>query len=583
MAQIDIESLTFTHPGAESAALKNVSLSIEAGSFTCICGRSGCGKTTLLRHLKGALTPHGSRTGQVLIDGVPLTEIPVREQSQRIGFVLQRPDEQIVTDKPWHELAFGLENLGVEPNTIRLRIAEMSSFFGMQGWLHESVHNLSGGQRQLLNLAAVMALEPDILVLDEPLSQLDPIAASTFADALRKVKEDLGTTVIVAEHNLDSMLAAADELIVMESGRVVACGGPRKAASELFRKGAESARLLPTAARIFCRVAKAACAGAGEGAPSEAEAADAPETTPESPLKSEGIPLSVREGRAWLQGYVAKRAHCGNPEQQAGDAQRRQNAIPSQESPTLQLRGVWFRYERDGADVLQGLSLTAKHGDILAIVGGNGTGKSTLLKTACGIAKPYRGSVSILGKAMRKWNRKELFADGIALLPQEPSNLFSKDTVRDELLEMDTDEGDVMAIAQACGIPELLDHHPLDLSGGEVQRAALAKVLLLKPRVLLLDEPTKGLDSMAKDAFGELLGELAGNGATIVMASHDIEFCANYATRTALIFDGAIITAGTPREVFSKNAFYTTAASRMSRGVLDGCVTEDEVVGLCLH
>ena len=555
MALFAFEELTFRYPEAPRDALRDVSVAIEPGQFVLVCGQSGCGKTTLLRQFKSALAPHGNQSGRVLFDGVPLADVPEREQVARIGFVMQDPDAQIVTDKVWHELAFVLESLGCDERTMRLCVAEMASYFGIQHWFHKNVGELSGGQKQLLNLASVMAARPDVLVLDEPTSQLDPIAASDFLATVHRINRELGTTVVMSEHRLEEVYGLTDRVVVLEEGRVVADGEPRAVAGQLHRAGSPMALALPAAARIAWGV--------------ESEQVEAP--------------LTVREGRSWLADeVVAFPPHrWALPAGEACDSASTRTAV--------ELRDVWFRYERDGADVLRGTTLTVPEGSLFAVVGGNGTGKSTMLRAICGVARPYRGKITVLGRRLKDWKRAELFRGGVAMLPQDPLNLMVKKTVRGDLEEMLDGRGltagqrtaAVREVAALTDIVPLLDAHPFDLSGGEVQRAALAKVLLNEPRLLLLDEPTKGLDAFFKEKLAALLRSLTARGTTVLMVSHDIEFCASYADRCALFFDGDAVTTNPPRRFFASNSFYTTAANRISRGLFENAVTVEEVVELC--
>ena len=250
MAQFAFENVTFHYPGCDTPALDNVSFEIEAGSYVTLCGKSGCGKTTLLRHLKSVLAPHGKRTGQVLFEGMPLEQVSQRDQSAKIGYVMQNPDAQVVTDKVWHELAFGLESLGCDQRTMRLRVAEMASYFGIQGWFHKDVKELSGGQKQLLNLASIMAMRPSVLVLDEPTSQLDPIAAADFLNTVRKINLELGTTIILSEHRLEETFSAADRVLVMKQGRILADGEPHEVGQRLIVANDEMAAALPALSLI---------------------------------------------------------------------------------------------------------------------------------------------------------------------------------------------------------------------------------------------------------------------------------------------------------------------------------------------
>ena len=544
MAHFEIKNLTFSYPGSSAKTLSGVNFSVEKGEYVVLCGASGSGKTTLLRHLKSVLTPYGQRSGEILFDGKPLDSVSQLEQAAKIGFVMQDPDDQIVTDKVWHELAFGLESVGTDPKTMRLRVAEMASYFGIQSWFHKDVATLSGGQKQLLNLASIMAMQPEVLILDEPTSQLDPIAASDFLNTVRKINIELGTTIVITEHRLEDIYHAADRVVVMERGCVAANGDPRTVGGLLRRQGSPMLAALPTPVRVFF-------SADGEGT----------------------CPLTVREGRTWLTKTFADRKLTDTePEMEP--------VMTTGEAPALKLKEVWFRYEKDSPDVLQSMDLTVPKGSMFAIVGGNGAGKSTTLKTIAGICKPYRGSVEIFGKNIKKYKAGELFRDCVGMLPQDPKSLFVKRTVREELEEMNGEGEKIREIAELCQISHLMDNHPYDLSGGEQQRTALAKVLLTEPRLLLLDEPTKGLDNFFKIRLAEMLCKLKERGITIVMVSHDVEFCAEYADLVSMFFDGQILTTDTPRRFFGQNSFYTTAANRMSRCVFRNAVTADDVADL---
>ena len=246
METLALRGLTFTYPGQTVPALHNVTLTVERGNFFVLCGPSGCGKSTLLRQCKSVLAPHGRRSGELLLDGAPLDSYDQRQQTGRIGFVRQSPDSQLVTDKVWHELAFGLESLGRDTPFIRRRVAEMASFFGIQNWFHRDVASLSGGQKQLLNLAAVMTLDPELLILDEPTSQLDPIAASDFLGVLAKLNRELGVTVLLTEHRLEDALPLANRAAVMDRGTILAAGTPRELALALQEKNHPMFLAMPT-------------------------------------------------------------------------------------------------------------------------------------------------------------------------------------------------------------------------------------------------------------------------------------------------------------------------------------------------
>ena len=544
MAHFEIKDLTFSYASAKGKhSLENVSLSIDQGEFLVLCGKSGSGKSTLLRQLKTVLTPNGKRTGEIFFRGVPLKEVSDRDQSERIGFVMQNPDDQIVTDKVWHELAFGLESLGCDQKTMRGRVAEMACYFGIQDWFHRDVATLSGGQKQLLNLASIMAMQPEVLILDEPTSQLDPIAASDFLNTVRKINTELGTTVIITEHRLEDIFPYADRAVVMDKGRIIADDAPGKVGQLLFEQSNPMFAAMPTPVRVYY-----GAGGKGES------------------------PLTVRQGRSWLSREFPER-----PKKNAIPAP----ALPEEiENPALVLKELWFRYEKDSPDILRGVSAEIPAGSLYAILGGNGAGKSTTLKAISGICRPYRGKVTLFGKPVEKYKSSELFNGCLAMLPQDPKSLFVKKTVREDLSEMTKDKAAIDRIAALCQVTELLDSHPYDLSGGEQQRAALAKVLLTDPKLLLLDEPTKGIDSFFKETFAEILADLKKQGITIVMVSHDVEFCARYADVVSMFFDGQILTTDTPRRFFGSNSFYTTAAHRMSRHIFEGAVTAEDVISL---
>lgn len=544
MEHFRIENLSFYYPTSkDKKSLDNVSLRIEKGEYIVLCGKSGSGKTTLLRHLKTVLTPNGKRAGEIFFNGINLKDVDNRKQSSKIGYVMQNPDDQIVTDKVWHELAFGLESLGCDQKTMRSRVAEMACYFGIQDWFHRDVAVLSGGQKQLLNLASIMAMQPEVLILDEPTSQLDPIAASDFLNTVRKINTELGTTVIITEHRLEDIFPYADRAIVMDSGRIIADDTPRNIGKLLYEQNNPMFTAMPTPVRVFYNAD-------GDG----------------------DCPLTVREGRAWLnKEFEIKPQITEIPCKNIDD---------DIENPALSLKELWFRYEKDTPDILRGVSLEIPKGSISAIVGGNGAGKSTTLKAICGICKPYRGRIKVFGKAVNKFKSGELFKNCVSMLPQDPKSLFVKSKVSDELAEMTKDKNKINEVAETCQITELMNNHPYDLSDGEQQRVALAKVLLTEPKILLLDEPTKGMDSFFKETFATILNKLKSQGITILMVSHDVEFCAKYADRVSMFFDGQVLTTETPQKFFGGNSFYTTAANRMSKHIFKNAVTAENVVEL---
>lgn len=555
MESFKICELTFTYPGQTKRTLDCLNFSIEQGEFITLVGPSGSGKSTLLRHFKTVLAPHGDLRGEIFFEGKLLPEISQREQSSRIGFVFQNPDNQIVTDKVWHELSFGLESLGYATSTIRERVAEMSSFFGIQTWFDKDVSELSGGQKQLLNLASIMAMQPSVLILDEPTSQLDPIAATDFLANVGKINRELGTTVIMTEHRLEEVFPMSDRVLVLDEGRLICEGSPREVGEALKEKGHSMFLSMPAPMRIYAAV------------PNELV-----------------CPITVRDGRLWLNEFAKGHTLCDIPDEVKKGEDETSDGCP----PAVELSDVWFKYEKDLPDILKGLSFKVHKGEFLAILGGNGTGKSTMLSLLSGINKPYRGKVILDGKELSK-KEDWLFDCFLGVLPQNPQALFVKKTVREDLWEIlrnrqipdEEKERKLILMSRLCRLDKLLFRHPYDLSGGEQQRAALAKVLLLEPKILLLDEPTKGLDAEFKQIFAGILESLLCAGVTIIMVSHDIEFCSKYAHRCGMFFDGQMIADDSPRRFFSGNSFYTTSANRMARHLLPEAVTAEDVIIAC--
>lgn len=571
---IEVKNFSFQYPKESHAALYQVSMEVEEGSFVVLCGKSGCGKSTLLRQFKSVLASHGEKKGEILYGGQNLEDVDLRTQSAEIGYVLQNPDNQIVTDKVWHELAFGLESLGYDTPTIRLRVAEMASYFGIHSWFLKNVSELSGGQKQLLNLASVMAMHPKLLILDEPTSQLDPIAASDFLETVRKINRDIGTTVILTEHRLEDVIPWADKVYVMDKGRMIADGTPNEIGEQLRTMGHDMFLSMPAPMQIY----------AGTN----------------SSLR---CPLTVSQGRRWLSEELETKGIKIKKERNQEETAKKKNSIfgklsglkkePEKEIPEIRIKDVWFRYERDLPDVVKGLSLDIKKGEIFAVVGGNGTGKSTAMSLIARIRFPYRGKIYLEGKEIGKYSDDDLYHGFLGVMPQNPQSLFVKKTVREDLYEVIDGKRErkseaypiemkkkdaVEGIVSLTRLEGLLDRHPYDLSGGEQQRLALAKVLLLRPKILLMDEPTKGIDNHYKKELGEILRKLSEHGVTILMISHDVEFCAQYADRTGLFFQGNVVTSEESKKFFAGNNFYTTAANRMARNYFLNAVTVEDVV-----
>ena len=561
---INVSSLSFGYAGSDGLVLEDITFDIKKGEVALIIGASGSGKTTLLKMLDKSMIPEGRLSGKAEYYGRQISSLSQAEAAVKIGYVGQNPDNQIVTDKVWHELAFGLESLGMDQKTIRLRVAEMASYFGIQGWFHKNVTELSGGQKQLLNLASIMAMQPSILILDEPTSQLDPIAATDFLNTVRKINRELRTTIIITEHRLEDIFYASDKVVVVEDGKIIADDEPRKIGDFLKNGNNDMFAAMPTPVQIYYGVKK---------------------FQEEKNLKPEKetikCPLTVREGGDWLSHMFEEKTPA------VTRIEEKITTDPDKvKDPAVLVKEVWFRYEKDTPDVLKGITFQVPQNSLFAIVGGNGAGKSTTLKAISNICKSYRGKVLIQGKPVKKYKSGELFDHLLAMLPQDPQSLFVKKTVREDLEEMlrgkdEEKKSRIEKVAKTCHISHLLEHHPYDLSGGEQQRAALAKVLLTDPKILLLDEPTKGIDNFFKLEFAEILKDLKKQGVTIIMVSHDVEFCAKYADLVSMFFDGSIITTNTPNRFFSQNSFYTTAANRMSRHIFENAITNEDVIELC--
>ena len=561
MALLEVKNLSFTYPRQPKdttepkPALSDVSLEIRKGEFMVLCGASGCGKSTLLRLLKRELAPEGEKSGEIIFCGKEQSTLSEREAACEIGYVLQNPENQIVTDKVWHELAFGLENMGVPTPVIRRRVAEMACFFGIDDWFRKKTTELSGGQKQLLNLASILSMQPKLLILDEPTSQLDPIVASDFIHTLSKINKELGLTILLTEHRLEEVFPLADRVAVMDQGKLLFVESPRQAGHELKKFDPNHRMLLglPSAVRIY-------------------QGLDAEDVT---------CPLTVRDGRNFIE---------ENYNNTITRLEREPEKKEEKDRPiAMRMKDICFRYEKEEPDVLDHVALTLYEGEVVSLLGGNGAGKTTLLSVISGTNRPYYGKIEVFGKRLQKYRGKELYIRKLASLPQNPQTVFLKMTVREDYEELakvlgckkSELEDKIQAVAQQLEITHLLDRHPYDLSGGEQQRAAIGKVLLLEPRLLLLDEPTKGIDAWSKRQLGNLLKDLRGQGITVLMVTHDVEFAAEVSDRCGLFFDHEITSVDTPEEFFCNNNYYTTAANRISRQQYENAITCEEVIELC--
>ncbi|MDR2672402.1 MAG: ATP-binding cassette domain-containing protein [Coriobacteriales bacterium] len=523
-------------PRAESAlALTDISFGVTAGQRVLLCGMTGSGKSTLLRCLKPELRPSGAFSGSVALEGESVDELDPQQSASAIGFVLQDPHQQIVMDNVRAELAFGLENLSVAPEAIHRRIAEIANFFGINTWLDKSTDALSAGQKQVVNLAAVIAMQPKLLLLDEPTAQLDPIASKDFTALLQRVNEELGITVIIIEHQIEEVLSASDLVLFLQEGRLALCGSPQEFISYLARTTSPFVTALPYATRL------------------------ALENTQHSNHTEDDVwPLDVKEGRQWLRRHSAASGLDEPPSQKTvGPAQT--TRLTDLREPVLSAQRIWYRYDRDEPYVLRELSLDVAAGQILGIVGGNGSGKSTLLNLLAGVSTPQHGRIRSAAGLKR------------AALPQDSTTLFLRDTLLDDVMSFAPRFGftraEALALLERLELSCYVDTHPFDLSGGEQQKAALAKLVLTGANLLLLDEPTKGIDTFAQRDLAAILDEQRQSGCAIVLVSHDLEFVSRCAERCVMLFDGTLIGADSTANFFASTMFYTTAAQRLTRGI----------------
>lgn len=531
MELLTVKNLSFTYPLCDVPAIQNISFSIQKGEFIVLCGATGCGKSTLLQLLKPELIPNGSQDGEILFKDTPIQKLSPEISASQIGYVMQKPEQQIVTDKVWHEMAFGLENLNTPVSVIAKRTAEMASYFGVGSWYDKSTSELSGGQKQLLNLSAVMVMHPELLILDEPTAQLDPVSASEFLTAVRKLNQD-GLTVIIVEHRLEEVIPMCDRIMMMKDGKIIAFDKPEKAILSV-KNSPDLLCAMPSVSRLYLE------------------------------MESDGIcPLTIRQGREYLAQYdITQRSIPCEPYQHS-------------ENIALQFEEVFFRYQRNSPDILKGMNLTIYENEIFCILGENGSGKSTALKVSADLLPIYSGKIRVFGKKLKSYKKGALYQNCLAMLPQDVQTLFLRNTVREELERINAGQ-------LPFDVEKLCDRHPYDLSGGEQQLLALAKVLHANPKLLLLDEPTKGIDANSKLQLIQILRKLKENGMTIVIVTHDMELSAECADRCGMFFHGGIVSTGTPKEFFTGNYFYTTPVSRMTRDYFDNAVTVGDAVNLC--
>lgn len=527
------ENLTFTYAGKTEPTIEDISIQINRGEFITICGATGSGKSTFLKLLKEEISPKGDLKGNIYFKGKQLNYYSSFDKAALIGYVSQKPEHQLVTDKVWRELAFGLENLNVQSNVILSRISEMSAYFGIEHLYDEEIDNLSGGQKQILNVASIMSMSPEVLLLDEPTSQLDPISTMEFISMLQKINRDLGVTVVIIEHRLEELIPISDKIVFFEKGKVVAFESPKIISSKIAEYNDMSA-FFPVPTRLAYYLG---CV--------------------------DNLPLDLKSGRLFIENEFIN--------------EKSQNIISDKSyindnKYILEISQLFFRYQRDKKDVLSYLNLSVKENEIFCLLGGNGSGKSTLLSVISGLLKQYSGVIKINDKKIKEYKNNSLYLSELTLLPQDVQVLFSEDRVDLELKNSPYLEK----------LPEnIRNSHPYDLSIGEQQIIAFYKILQNNPKLILLDEPTKGIDPTNKQKLKELILELKKEGKTIFIVTHDIEFAAECADRCGLIFNGRIVSVDDTRTFFSNNKFYTTASHKMSSHILKNAVTLDDLICYC--
>ena len=547
MEILQIKNLDFTYPGEKIKTLENISFSVLKGSINLLIGATGSGKSTLLRLIKTQIRPVGQTSGKIIFETDDILTDGTDLISSKIGFVGQDPDQQIVTDKVWSELVFGPENMGIDSNDIHIRAAEISSYFGIDNWYENDTDKLSGGQKQILNLASVMITQPDILILDEPTSQLDPVSASAFISTLVKLNTEFGTTVLIAEHRTEDLFHLADKLLILDKGKLIFDDTPLSACTRM--KGHYIYDNFPASAKLWSKLdIKDLC------------------------------PLCVKDGIKFLE----KNFYPSRSETITADA-------AADCLPVVQTYNLWFRYSKNEKDILKGAAFTVQKGETYSILGSNGSGKTTILNLISGLVRPYRGCIKINGKKITEYKNNTLYRGTLAFLPQDPKLVFINDTVEKDLIEAaeslaysyQNTQLRTAEIIDQFEIKSLIHMHPYDLSGGERQICAIAKLMISDPQIILLDEPTKGLDSVCKKKLGSLLEHLKKHGKTVIIATHDIEFSAQYSDKCALLFNGNIVCSETPLNFFAKNLFYTTAFAAMSKNIFNDTILLEDVVKRC--
>jgi len=546
LSLFEVENLTYYYPETEQPALHNVNITIEEGEFLLIVGGSGSGKSSLARALTGLIPDfYGGRIGgTVFYKKRDIRSISRRDLAGEVGIVFQDPEKQLVMTGVEAEVAFGLENMGLPQAEMFRRVAEVMSFLGLTPLKTEFTTTLSGGQKQKLALGSVLAMQPRALILDEPTSQLDPAAAEEFFNLIKRLNEEMNMTVVLVEQRLDRCFHLADRVMVMENGEIVRDGPPGETAAWQVKNGLP---FVPPVATLFART----------GSPD--------------------VPLTVKKGRRLLK----KKLRNGDKEMTVALDQQEQVMSPSGGKPVVEVKDLWFAYP-NGREALRGINLSVNTGEFLAVLGENAAGKTTLLKHLAGLLKPNRGKVTIMGRDTRQATPRQM-ARTVGYLSQNPNDYLFQDTVAEELrftlanLEL-PDEGRVDRLLEKLDLTRHRQANPRDLSSGERQRVVLASVMVAGPRLLVLDEPTRGLDYGLKARLGSLLREIAKDGTTVIVVTHDVEFAAEYACRVVMLFDGRVACDGLKHAALGSSMFYAPQISRLFRDIDSSVLTFREAL-----
>lgn len=540
MAIYTVEQLSFTYPSATRSALKEVDVTIEPGSFVVLCGPSGSGKTTLLKHLKKNLVPAGKKSGSVRYKDTEIENLDDHLAVTEVGMVFQNPDDQLVMDTVLNELTFSMENVGIDPETMRIRLAEVVHYFGIESLLSKQTHQLSGGEKQLVNLCAVLVLQPEVLIFDEPTAQLDPIARKAFINLVYQLNFELGITVIMSEHALDDVLYYGSKVIYMDQGLVKYQGDSRSFCQYLLDLKSEQGLFLPEIPNLVRLIKR---------------------------IKPEKIPMTYSEGRHFLEDCYTDCEPIAF------------NSTVKQVSKEVicELKNMYYAYDVKEAFVLESINLKVYTHDFISIVGANGSGKSTLLKCLTGLLKPISGKYYYQGEKLKK---KKDNPSSIGYVSQNTAVHFVHQTVVEEVDKafVNTDEMWKQTLLELFNVDNLMNQHPYDLSGGEQEKLAILLALAKKPNLLLLDEPTKGLDPVSKNHLEEALRQIHQMGTTIVCITHDITFAAKNSDRVLLMFNKQLVYDGSPRQIFTENHYFTTSTNQIMKKIHHKCMMDQDIL-----